>query len=222
MAVEAEKKAICVAAPDPAMVAVDTELESVAQYQYEDVAFHFKISSAWQPPRSLSPSAVTSRPELLDVTAVVPVVVLSIVISSALIVIPLPPPILSVRTPVVPPPVKPEPAVTAVVAYEATFAVSRRVPDLPESRLISVAVAVTADPPMNRFVTFALPATSRANDGLLVPIPRRDNALFHHKLLLPVILLVPFQNVSCPATPEPETPEAPDPVEPKSCHVAPL
>ena len=117
IAVEPEKKATCVASPDPAMVALPAvPVESTAQYQYEDAEFHLRISSFAQPPISLKPSDTTSRPELFDLTEVVPAVVASIVMSSAFIVIPFPPPILRVRAPTVPPPDKPEPAVTAVVA----------------------------------------------------------------------------------------------------------
>jgi len=91
IAVEPEKKATCVASPEPAMVADPAEpVESAAQYHIEVEEFHLRISSFAHPPISLKPSDTTSRPELFDLTAVVPAVVASIVISSAFIVIPFP------------------------------------------------------------------------------------------------------------------------------------
>ena len=161
------------AKPEPEMVAVPEPVVSTAQYQTEVLEFHFKTSPFAHPPRSLRPPAVTSRPELFDVTAVVPVVVASIVISSAFIVIPFPLPILMVNAPVVPPPDRPEPAVTAVVAYVPTLPESRSVPLLPVKRLSSVvervallsmlssvAEDVTCEPERYRDVAFKDPLTN--------------------------------------------------------------
>jgi len=114
--VEAEKKATCVARPDPAIVAVPEPVVSAAQYQTEAVEFHFNTSPFPHPPRSLRPEAVTSSPELFDVTEVVPVVSESIVILSAERVIPFPAPIFIVVAPGPVPPVSPDPAVIAVTA----------------------------------------------------------------------------------------------------------
>ena len=114
--VEPLKNATCVATPDPDMVAVPVVSVSVAQYQTEDVAFHFKICVSEHPPRSLSPEAVTSSPELFDVTEVVPVVSVSRVMESAESVKPFPAPIFMVVAPGPVPPVKPDPAVMAVTA----------------------------------------------------------------------------------------------------------
>ena len=223
MAVDPVKKAICVAAPEPAIVAEPADpVESVAQYQYEEVAFHFKISSAWQPPRSLSPSDVTSSPELFDVTEVVPVVVVSSVMESADTVNPFPAPICIVVAPGPVPPVKPEPAVSEVNAYVPTLFESRRVPVLPSSRLISVADAVIWLPAMNRLVTLALPATSRLYEGSEVPIPRFPPELSHHKLLFPVSEETLLQKVTWPATPDPAFPDVPKPEAARSCHITPL
>ena len=68
------------------------------------------------PPRSLIPSAVTSIPELDDVVVVVPVVTASTAIVSADTVIPEPAPTCIVVAPGPVPPVKPEPAVSDVIA----------------------------------------------------------------------------------------------------------
>ena len=190
MAVDPVKKAICVAAPEPAIVAEPADpVESVAQYQYEEVAFHFKISSAWQPPRSLSPSDVTSSPELFDVTEVVPVVVVSSVMESADTVNPFPAPICIVVAPGPVPPVKPEPAVSEVNAYVPTLFESRRVPVLPSSRLISVADAVIWLPAMNRLVTLAEPATCKVYSGLVVPIPTAFPTIFRTSVRFPFTAL---------------------------------
>src|SRR3990172_5329348 len=155
-AVEPVKKVNCPAIPDPAIVAVPEPVVSTAQYQTEVLEFHFKTSPFAHPPRSLRPSDTTSRPELLDLTVVVPAVVASIVISSAFIVIPFPPPILMVRAPVVPPPDRPEPAVTAVVAYVPTLPESSSVPLLPVKRLSSVVERVA---PSSIFSSVALDVT---------------------------------------------------------------
>src|SRR3972149_5655113 len=115
--VEPEKKAICVARPDPAMVAVpEVPVESEEQYQTDAVEFHLSICVSEHPPRSLRPEPVTSRPELFDVTEVVPVVSVSRVIESAASEIPLPAPIFIVVAPGPVPPVRPDPAVMAVTA----------------------------------------------------------------------------------------------------------
>ena len=68
------------------------------------------------PPRSRKPSDVSSSPEFDAVLAVDPEVIMSIEMLSGLTAIPSPAPISIVRTPVVPPPTSPCPALTPVVA----------------------------------------------------------------------------------------------------------
>ena len=116
MEVEPEKNATCVARPDPAIVAVPVVSVSDAQYQADIDEFHLSIWVLEHPPRSLRPEAVTSSPELFDVTEVVPVVSESIVILSAERVIPFHAPIFIVVAPGPVPPVSPDPAVIAVTA----------------------------------------------------------------------------------------------------------
>ena len=67
--------------------------------------------------------------------------------------------------------VSPLPAVIAVMAYEDTLLLSKSVPVLPVSKLISEADAVTRDPAINRLVVLNDPDTSRSYEGLVVPIP---------------------------------------------------
>src|SRR3989337_789831 len=99
------------------MVAVpEVPVESEEQYQTDAVEFHLSICVSEHPPRSLRPEPVTSRPELFDVTEVVPVVSVSRVIESAASEIPLPAPIFIVVAPGPVPPVRPDPAVMAVSA----------------------------------------------------------------------------------------------------------
>jgi len=74
-------------------VAVPVVSVSAAQYQTEVLEFHLSICVSEQPPIILRPEPVTSRPELFDVTEVVPVVSVSRVIESAASEIPLPAPI---------------------------------------------------------------------------------------------------------------------------------
>jgi len=102
-----------VATPDPVIPpSPETEVHS----QIELPSFQDNISSFPHPPRSLTPSLVSSSPELEEDSTPAPEVETSISILLALTVIPLPAPILRVNTPTVPPSVNPSPAVTPVVA----------------------------------------------------------------------------------------------------------
>src|SRR3990172_7619768 len=95
--------------------------------------------------------------------------------------------------------------------------VSRRTPLRPSKRLISAvetsapssmfssdALEVTWLPAIYRLDTLAEPETSRLYPGPDVPIPRRDVALSHHRLLLPDIEVEPVKNDTWLATPEPD------------------
>ncbi len=77
---------------------------------------------------SISPLAQSIRDRPLPSTSRPLLAWMARVISSALTVIPLPAPMFRVRAPVVPPPVNPEPAVTAVVAWLDTLPVVTTVP----------------------------------------------------------------------------------------------
>ena len=167
---EAFQKASCVAVPLPVKPPMP---DTVVHFHTDAVESQERTSFAEQPPSNLRPSEVTSSPELLDRAVVVPVVVASIVMSSALSAIPYPAPTLRIVAPGPVPPVKPQPGVLEVIAYDPTLFESRRVPDLPYKRFISVADAVTAVPPMYRFVILAEPATSSRYSGLEVPMPTR-------------------------------------------------
>src|SRR3989304_4376275 len=82
---------------------------------------------------------------------------------------------------------------------------SKRVPDLPSKRFISVAEDITPVPPIKRLTTFALPVTSKANWGLEVPIPSLEVELSHQNEFEPVRVAEPDQKDTWLATPVPDT-----------------
>lgn len=81
--------------------AVPVPEEPVPHSQTAEVEFHFKTWVSEQPPKSLIPVEVASKPELAEVVVVVLVVVASTV---------------NVTAPELPPPVNPFPAVTPVIS----------------------------------------------------------------------------------------------------------
>ena len=77
---------------------------------------------------------------------------------------------------------------------------------------------------MNRFETFALPATSRLYVGPEVPIPSLELPESHHKLFEPDMEVEPEKNATCVAVPDPDIVAVPvvSVSRPRSCHVEPL
>src|SRR3990167_5449322 len=133
--------------------------EVVVHSQIELPLFQASTWPLEQPPNSLIPADVDYIPEFDDNVVVVPVVVASTAMSSVLTVIPFPAPTLTVNAPLVPPPVKPDPAVTPVVAYVPTFIESTRTPPLasrsassPDSKVTPPTVTVF-DPSASAVVT---------------------------------------------------------------------
>ena len=78
--------------------------------------FHANTWEDEQPPSSLTPSEDSSKPEFELLLALVPVVTISREMVSAPTTIPFPAPISKVKSPVAPPPDKPDPAVTEVIS----------------------------------------------------------------------------------------------------------